>query len=254
LDQPNGKAVTWARQSYYAGFAPAEGLYFPNDAAVYPILSEAGSFRARSQSDERYMVWQNREQILTQGWLASRTPTQFLAIRSHDTQARLEVRAAPDRCQVMNRFGAPLIWLMVIDEAGNKWHGTEIAPDERVVLKSSPSVEELRLFRETLLANRPQLPPELQERSNAARQDQRRGRRRSRTGLSRFSDEAPEYRLSTNFMERRFEAIAETLTGSAGSDFPPRSYLAVTATSMEIPIALDNAEEVDGFHVILGHW
>lgn len=254
LDQPTGNAVSWARQSYYSGFAPAEGLYFPDDTAIYPILSEAGGFRSRANVDERQLEWVNRDQVLSQGWLASRTPTQFLAIRSHESLARLEVRIAADRCQVTNHFGVPLTWLLVIDEAGNKWHEAEIAPDERVALNSSPSVEELRFFRETLLANRPQLPTELQEMANAARSDQQRNRGRRRSGMSRFSDQEPEFRLSMNFMEKRFEALAEALAGSAGIEFPPRSYVAVTSTSIEIPIALDDAEEVDGFHVIMGRW
>ncbi|MGI9457636.1 MAG: hypothetical protein ACR2NU_13815, partial [Aeoliella sp.] len=38
LDQDRGEAVSWNRLSYYAAFAPREGLTFSKETAVYPIL------------------------------------------------------------------------------------------------------------------------------------------------------------------------------------------------------------------------
>ena len=37
IDQRAGRAVSWSRQSYYAGLAPSGGLTFPETAVVFPI-------------------------------------------------------------------------------------------------------------------------------------------------------------------------------------------------------------------------
>ena len=144
-------------------------------------------------------------------------------------------------------------WLLVHDEQGKQWHGAQIDIDEREALQPVESVEVLRLMRETLTVNKPQLPSELQE-ANASQQNQRPRRGRGRFGANRFADEPPEFRLYSSLMERRFEAVGEFLGGASHGQFPPRSYLAVATSPIDMPLGLEHLIEVDGFHLILGHW
>ena len=83
LDQRTGEAVCWARLSYYAGLAPGQGLAMPTDVAIYPVIPgwNDSSINA-SVSAEREILWAPPDAKLTQGWLRSRTPTQYLTIRS----------------------------------------------------------------------------------------------------------------------------------------------------------------------------
>ena len=66
LDQQQGKAYRWARLSYYAGLAPAEGLAFPTDTAVYPVLPSGVQRRGRRSrtTTTRTVDWAGR-QLLT---------------------------------------------------------------------------------------------------------------------------------------------------------------------------------------------
>ncbi|MEX2169231.1 MAG: hypothetical protein WD851_07965 [Pirellulales bacterium] len=252
LDQPTGEAVSWSRLSYYAGFAPASGLSFPGDTAVYPILPEIPGLNPRSRRAGRVVLWQDDYQDLTQGWLPSRTPTQFLAVRAHPSPAKLEVRAARDRCQVTNRLGAPVAWLAVIDENEQIWHGTDIGLEQRIELRPVATKDAMRQLRESLLANKPEMPPELQIATDSQRQSTRRGR--GRYGRYRFRGEGGEFRLNSNLLEKRLEGLTEASGGATSNGFRPRSYLALTNFAVDTPLGLDSAEEAASFHVVEGRW
>lgn len=250
LDQPRSEATSWSRLSFYAGIAPSEGLRFPSDTVVYPILSEYASGRFGSES-ERTVHWSTGEQALRRGWLPSRTPTQYLAIRTHETEARLEVRATADRCQVTNRLGAKLATLLVVDELGQLWQGAEIEPDQQLELTKADRVEAMREFRESMIENRPQLPPDLQAAVDAERRAER--QRRGNFGPDRFRADL-DFRMSSNLLERQMEALAELASGSTNTQLPPRSYLAVTDTVVDTPLGYIDVEQVDGYHLVLGRW
>lgn len=252
LDQTSGEAVSWSRLSYYSGFAPADGLSFPDDTVLYPILPQNPGLHPRSRQAGRVVEWQDEYQDLTQGWLPSRTPTQYLALRAHVTPAKLEVRSAPDRCQIANRLGAPVAWLVVVDEQGQLWHGTEIDFEERVELDRIAAKDAVRQLRESLLANKPELPPELQVATDANRPSLRRGR--GRYGRYRFMGEAGEFRLNSNLLEKRLEQLAATSGEISAIGFAPRSYLALTTLAVDTPLGLDEVEEVASFHLVEGRW
>jgi hypothetical protein len=253
LDQTSGEAVSWSRLSYYAGFAPADGLSFPNDTALYPILPETPGVSPRSRQPGRVVEWHDQYQDLTQGWLPSRTPTQYLAVRAHQSPAKLEVRSAADRCQAVNQLGAPIDWLMVVDEQGALWHGIEIDVEERIDLEPGVKEELMRQLRETLLVNKPELPLDLQAAADPNRQSMRRGRV-SRYGRYRFLGEAGEFRLSGNLLEKKLEGLTEASGGSLSMNLLPRSYLALTSRVVDSPLGLDDAEESASFHVVEGRW
>ncbi len=83
LDQRTGEAACWTRLSYYSGLAPGNGLSMPADVALYPILPAwAGDLNF---AEERQVIWAPDGARLKQGWLNSRTPTQYLTVRAEDT-------------------------------------------------------------------------------------------------------------------------------------------------------------------------
>ncbi len=109
IDCRRGEAVCWSRLSYYAGVSPSRGLEFPGDVAVYPFLQDS---RDQWRSDSaRQIIWQPPTESAAGGspsdelpvqrwskeWLPSRTPTQFITVRSRKTAAQVGVRRGDGR-------------------------------------------------------------------------------------------------------------------------------------------------------------
>ena len=112
--------------SYYAGVAPSEGLRMPADTLVYPILPSTSGFRAtrRYANQPRELLWNDySQQHLSRGWLASRTPTQYLAITARPTEKRLEFVSVPEGLEVTNRLGVEVLALAVQDDQGKLFSG-----------------------------------------------------------------------------------------------------------------------------------
>ncbi len=67
IDQQAGQAVSWSRQSYYAGLAPSGGLRFPDRAAVFP-LEQYPAERRGGRLGTYELVW-SEGQNLVSGYL-----------------------------------------------------------------------------------------------------------------------------------------------------------------------------------------
>jgi hypothetical protein len=234
LDQNMQEAATWARLSYYAGIAPRDGLVMPRDAALYPILPRWDRRLYSRSGIPRDLRWQANEQDLTRGWLASRTPTQYLQIAARPSTKRLDMRAADAGLTVVNRLGVAVTHLAVQDHAGRIYWGESLAPGERQVL---PAVERniatgaiRRLFTENL----PEFPGDYVAQSS---------------GMY-YSQSMYELGLSHNLMEAELAAVNSALVDS----WPDGSYIAFTATGVEVAIGVEGAAEEASFHVIRGSW
>ena len=59
IDASRGQAISWSRQTYYAGLSPSSGLLFPADAAVHPI-DYRGSLNNRPSYRDRTLMWSER--------------------------------------------------------------------------------------------------------------------------------------------------------------------------------------------------
>ena len=98
------RGVSWSRLSYYTGFAPSAGLLFDGNTTVFPLekAPDRNSFTGR----RRQLDW-TPEQHLARGWLASRTPTQYVTVRACPSRRELTVIASDDnqRYTVKNRLG-----------------------------------------------------------------------------------------------------------------------------------------------------
>lgn len=252
LDQRSGEAATWSRISYYAGLAPARGLRLPADVALYPIIpgwNTAGG--GAVLGSQRLLEWTEDGQRLTEGWLRSRTPTQYLTIRARKSPYRLDIQPKGDgRLAIGNELGTPVEFLAVVDEAGEVFIGESIAAGAKVELKKSTHDLALRRIRQLVTQHRPETPAALEMEPTPIAQMQRRQQRRYYRnqlgmdyGMSRLKDNLPNDAIA---------AIAGTNLAPV-ENLPSRWYFAVTEKGPEVEFGTPVVEQ-DSFHVIEGKW
>jgi hypothetical protein len=140
LDQRSGQMACWARQTYYAGTTPSQGMTFSGDTAVLPIQDPGQDVRRDLNDRPRELVWTDDErQNLRQNFLRARTPTQFVVIRSGATQAALQVTPGP-RPQVVNQLGAKIDYLLLADGSGTLFEEQSIDVGQTANLRSTTAV------------------------------------------------------------------------------------------------------------------
>jgi hypothetical protein len=248
LDQRTGDAACWTWLSYYSGLAPGDGLTIPADIAMYPIQPAWASDNDMVQ--ERAVAWKGDTALLTRGWLNSRTPTQYLTIRSRKSPLRLEVQQAGDKLRVRNKLGVAIKTLVVVGEDNELYFGENIANDALTPLEPIERGEAVRRLGRLVLDNLPKAPEELATTDSdlAAMTSGSRYRRYGRYG-GQFSGA----RLLDNLAG---SAIAELSgrTDQPGLDLPPRSYVAITETGPEVEVGMSSAKEEASFHMIEGKW
>jgi hypothetical protein len=247
IDQPTGEAACWARMSYYAGLAPGKGLTMPADLVMYPILPSWGS---DDWGTTREMVWDENSQLLTRGWLTSRTPTQYLMVRSCKTPHRLDVTSGNGKMQVVNRLGTRIDSLLVLDDAGKLFSGRELASESRVALEPISRDDAVKRIVDLMRDSEPEMPAEL---SGSDRDFLGRRGRSTRRIYSRFPRQQGEGQLNDNIANRALSDLAG-MNGRPALDLPARSYVAVTATGPEVETGISYATENASFHVVVGRW
>jgi hypothetical protein len=252
LDQRSGEAACWSRISYYSGIAPANGLTMPDDVAIYPINPawNVGAVDA-NMAGARELIWGNDEARLTRGWLRSRTPTQYLTVRSRRSPNQLELAATDEKLRVTNKLSTEVKFLLVLDGAEKFWTCENLKDDAREFLKPIEFTEAVRSFRQIVVDNEPQTPTALSAGDSHYSVLQRRQARRMFG--RRFGMRAGEARLTTNLVNQALTELAG-LSGTSALALPPRSYLAVTATGPEVVVGIGRAQEEASFHVVVGKW
>jgi hypothetical protein len=233
--------------SYYAGLAPGKGLTMPADVAMYPILPNWGS---EDWGTKRSMIWDENEEKLTQGWLNSRTPTQYLMLRSRKTPHRLDVTAGNGKMQITNRLGTRIESLLVLDEAGKFFSGSELASESRVALQPISRDEAVKLIVALIRDNEPEAPAAL---SGSERDFVGRRSRSARRLFARYRPQGGGDQLNENLANRAMSDLAG-MNGRPALELPARSYVAVTATGPEVETGIPYAKEEGSFHVIVGRW
>lgn len=251
LDQRKGEAACWTRLSYYAGLAPGNGLVMPDDVAIYPIIpgwNESSS--DANVGGSREMKWEDRHQKLTVGWLRSRTPTQYLTVRSRKSSAHIQLTQKNERLEAKNELGAAIQFLVAANEAGELFSGEQLATGAKVTLTPAKRSDAVRTFQQLVVKNQPQAPLELSGEDSDFLLFQRRQQSRAsrRFGLQ-YSNEQP----GGNLLERAISDLAG-LEGHPALPLPPNSYVAVTQTGPEVVLGVPGAEEEASFHVIFGQW
>lgn len=250
LDQSTGEAASWARLSYYAGLAPGEGLTVDDDVAIYPILSEWGTSRERESDNRQELRQRDGRQQFTKGWLRSRVPTQFLTVRARKSPMHVDFARTENQLLATNKLGTRILYLAVVDDAGSVFTGEAIDDGEKVELHPSTHSDAIRVLRDWMLKNQPQMPIEL---AVSRATNPRRGARPPRPFGGPANPEELETRMSDNVLNT---AIADLVAGNADGvlNVPRRSYVAITETGPEIELGVAGATEEASFHVLQGSW
>ncbi len=252
LDQQSGQAVCWSRMSYYAGLSPAGGLTFPQDMVVYPLeLEPAGAenYMRSPPGLRRDMVW-NGEQRLRSGFLASRTPTQLVAVRSRSSRRGLKLETTGDRMSLVNQLGTPIEQLLVCDGDGKTYWAEGVPADGQAVLEPIRIGDARNRLGKAIRDHRPQVPEGMQRYSPGGMFGLSRRRYWMWGGNSALN---PPTQTTS-----RLETELRSLAGVSSQEFDPlntpRSYVAVVGQSPEVVLGVATARQVDSFHVILGNW
>jgi hypothetical protein len=250
IDQRSGEAVCWSRLSYYAGLAPGRGLEMPSDVALYPIVPDwfggGGNAELRINRD---LVWDEPQMRLTRGWLRSRTPTQYLAVRARKSPARLEIGLGEDRMQVKNELGAPIHFLAVAGPSARFFPGETIAEGAAVELSPTEQREAARRLGELARRNRPAPPAALTPAD---------GRTFSMQDALIMSYSMYDYdysgaMLSGNLLHNEIEQWT-SMSDPVSTPWPPRTYVAITKKGPEVEIGMEGTLEEESFHVVVGQW
>ena len=251
IDQSTGAAVCWSRLSYYAGMAPANGLTFHDDTAVYPLPAWSLE-QDETGRTHRETIWDGDKQKLVSGWLNSRTPTQFITVRARHTPARLNVQATADgsAVKVNNLLGTRIQELLVVDEAGKVFTGKDIAADKIATLDTPDAAIAETALRELIDQHTPQIPPEVADSQNSGNWGSP-GFRNNFYPKASNNDNLPPVTQGTSRMETTIARLREKLRWGK---FEPRTYIAIVDRSPEVEIGLDSARDEDSFHIIVGKW
>jgi hypothetical protein len=257
LDQRSGQAVCWSRISYYAGLAPSGGLAFPDDLVVLPLTANDGD--ASDMPRRQNLIWSSHRQDLVSGWLPSRTPMQFITVRSRTSQSGL--RYLPARAgsppQVENQLGSRVVRLLLADEAGRHYRAADFAAGERVALAAvdDPADEEAAIY-DFVDDHKPGVPDGFVPPSSYGYSSRRRYYRYWAAVNNALS---PASLISSRLESGLREAVLGPGPHASwikpnGFALPKRSYLAIVERSPEVVFGVDNPREEDSLHVVVGSW
>lgn len=255
IDQRTREAVCWSRLSYYAGLAPSSGLTFPDDVAVTPLTANdsGDSDMARRQN----LAWAPHEQHLTSGWLASRTPTQFVTVRSRSTPSGL--RFVPPRgqagAQVENQLETRVLHLLLADENGKHYRAANLAPGSRGTLETVDPVDEEAVIFDFAKDRQPAVPDGFVPPTATGFTTGPRAFR-----YQPYSNSLAGASLANGLLETQ---LRDAVMGPGrhvswnkpkGFELKPRSYLAIVERSPEVVFGVDDVREEDSLHVLVGRW
>lgn len=238
LDQVRGEQASLSRLSYYAAWTTGGHLRFTDRTWVQMRGPVGGMPLHRGEARTR---WHDGFQELTGGWLPTRVPTQLLTLRPQITDRRLEVQAADTGAPptVSNHLAAPIAQLWLTDDAGRTFTtSAPLAPGQSATLQPCPDAQRntaIHLDAQTL-----KVPEDIANLSNWQLFGQ--ARWWGFTGMSMSI-------TSKGLLEESLDPA--TLSACA---LQPRRYLAILKQPRDFEWGRDDAQVVDEFHVLLGHW
>jgi hypothetical protein len=240
LDQKSHSAVTVARLALFAGVAPARGMQFSPETAVYPVFpptAEPGAFT---------VDW-TEKQALTSGWLLSRTRTQFLTIRHAEQPERVEIKPGQDGgLAIVNGLPWELEAVIVADESGRLLSARNVLPNASEPLAGASETNRLD-FVGLLGRNRPELPDNFS--SPVFNPLVGRRSRRAFTVMALL----PGAHFDSNLMERLIQTWSRDLTAKT-TCLSPRSFLAVLRQNPGVDTGVGLTTEQAGYHLLLGYY
>lgn len=243
IDQSRQHAASWARTTYYAGLSPSGGLLFEDDTAILPIEPKVGPSGASS----RRLVWEGDRQRFANGWLASRTPTQYLSMRSRPTTNGLRIKPSPtgEAPSVTNGLGGDILHLVICDEQGRLYTAGETARGEVCKLQPIDATANLAEIKTYLASRAPQLMQDMQLTDLSY----------SRVGFGSYA-----YYNQGNYAPQQQEGLLEKSLTQVGAwlngpiTLPKRNYVAIVAQSPELDFGIDSPQQEMPVHVVQGEW
>ena len=242
IDQNNGRAVNWSRQSYYSGIAPSRGMLFPTDTAVYTLEQFPPHEETGGNRRQKVFRWHDQDgQNLRKGYLTSRVTSQLLTLRTGQSTAavQLDQRNAPT--SLRNQLGGNIKILLLCDSAGAIFVAEDVPAGEKVSLSPADfgvAKEQLLSFFKDAHPARPEgLTPSQFEGLSMGQWHEW---NLIDSGLS-----AP--RMITSRLEDRLRFIKNVEM----KDFPKATYIAIVDSSSETPLGV-RSREVGSLHLIEG--
>jgi hypothetical protein len=245
LDQRSGQAASWSRQSYYAAVSPSDGLVFPDDATVFPLVYQP-SFVGGQSRVLGLLEWDG-EQRLKSGYLPSRTASQFVVQRATSTKARLVVREdSRQPPAVENQLETNVRYLLLRDRLGDYYAGSAIRAGEKATLaKTDVTAAESRLLK-MYDEVEPALPrgydPNLHNNVFTSLM-------RNYSWMS-VDASAAQPAMAVSILESNLAAASLPTKGPLENG----TYVAVVDSSPAVPIGVSRARQEASLHVIRGRW
>ena len=141
LDEVAHEATSIGLGAVYSPLTRGDGLHFPLEADVHPILDQQERF---------FSIRLGQDQNLRSGWVRARVPTYYEIRKPERRRERLTVRASDKGLEVVNGLGAPIEELYLTDSEGSMYHCGPIAPGQKALaeevrgVKASGNPDKLR--------------------------------------------------------------------------------------------------------------
>lgn len=236
LDQKQNHAMSINRVAYFAGMAPSDGLNFEPTTAVYPIWPVQDSFEAGR------VDW-SESQHLQNGWLRSRTRTQFMTVSQQEQRGRLNLQSTEGSSpEVSNGLEWNIQKLFIVDESGKSWVTEKLKAG--AIAKLEPLTNEDRKeLRKFFSEHAMELPSGVTE-----------------TQLSNGLSSSRRYRYSGGhevpiiYQKSLQEKMISRLIplGNEKAILKPGSYFAILQQSPDLELGLKKSQQNISIHLLLG--
>lgn len=239
LDQKSHSAVSVARLALFAGMAPARGMQFSPETAVYPV------FPPMVEPGALAVDW-TENQSLTSGWLLSRTRTQFLTIRHAEQPDRVDIKTGQNGgLAIVNGLPWEFEAVLVADASGRLLWARNVLPSASEPLADISETNRMDFVR-LLGRNRPELPDNF----SSPVFNPLVGRR---LRAFNFMAGVSEAHFDSNLMERLIQTWSRDLSAKK-TCLSPRSYLAVLRQNPGVDTGVGLTTEQAGYHLLLGYY
>jgi hypothetical protein len=255
LEPTAGRAASMSRQTYYTAFVPSDGMHYPPDTAVFPLYDQPYDMARAGNFFDSDSQWLDGKLNLQRRYLAAREHRQLLAVRSTDTQARLDVKPAGERLQVHNLLGTRIELALLSDAHGQLYvvknlDASTARPAEPIELSAAR-----KLWTEQVGPKTPALPPGF----DSNRYTNIFSRRYYYGGSQWNASQA------SSLLERGIHEVDELLLSNSQSptaqQVQGQAFVAITTDSILgsdgeplAPLGIQNTQVVESLHVVRGSW
>lgn len=133
LDERSHRASTIGLNAFYAPLTPGDGLRYGTETE---ITGQGGRFGYSYDSTPSRTADWTEDQHLETGWVTARTPAHFMIRRSETRRERLTLtRSSDGSLSVVNGLGVPIRNMLLADEKGIVYKGSDIAAGASAILE-----------------------------------------------------------------------------------------------------------------------